>query len=136
MAYVLWLLVGGFSANGTSASQASWLAKHEPAMLALSRDQTALHADNPATGGNGDRWLADWQAFHDDVVAAASLPNPGGRATVPWREMLNDYDNGSAEIVQGASTRNQAELSRAQLDLQAGDDAARRFNHAMGIPTP
>jgi hypothetical protein len=114
----------------------NWLAAHESAILALNRDQVALRSDNPTAGGLANRWVSDWSRFHDDAVAAAGLPNPGGAATVPWREMLNDYVNGSTEIVQAVATRNAPELNQAQRDLQAGDQAAERFNQAMGIPTP
>jgi hypothetical protein len=134
--YVALLLSGAFSVNVGTVTHAGWLVNHESAIRTLNRDQTALGADNPTTGGNAAKWLADWRRFHDDAVVATGLPNPGGSATVPWREMLNDYVNGSSEIVQAIATRNSQELSQAQLDLQAGDQAAHRFNQAMGLPTP
>jgi hypothetical protein len=135
VAYLVLLASGAFSANVSSSSHADWLAQHESAILVLNRDQTSLRNDDPATGGSADRWLVDWRQFHDDAVAATSIPNPGGSATAPWREMLNNYVNGSSEIAQAVATRNLQELNQAQLDLQAGDQAAHRFNQAMGIPT-
>jgi hypothetical protein len=114
-------------------SPAAWLGRHQSTINALNRDQRALQADNPSNGGNANKWLTDWRRFHDDAVAAASLPNPGGTATVPWREMLNDYANESALITQAITSHNAAELGEAERDLQAGNQAARQFNHAMGI---
>jgi hypothetical protein len=133
-AYVALLLSGAFSTTTKPDSRANWLAKNEPAIQALNRDQTALRGDNPSTGGSAAKWLADWRRLHDDAVAAASLPNPGGAATAPWREMLNNYVNGSSEVIQAVDNRDTQELNQAQRDLAAGDQAARRFNQAMGFP--
>jgi hypothetical protein len=133
-AYVVLLVSGAFSTTSKADSRASWLAKNEPAIQALNRDQAALRTDNPSTGGSAAKWLADWSRLHDDAVAAASLPNPGGAATAPWREMLNNYVNGSSEVIQAVDNRNTQELNQAQRDLAAGDQAAQRFNQAMGLP--
>lgn len=132
------IVAGTFSLNfgGSTVSHAAWVARHEATIQTLNRDQAALRADSPASGGNAAQWLRDWRTFHDDAILAASLPNPGGPATVPWREMLNDYTNGSSEIIQGAATQNAGELQQANRNLQAGDQAAHRFNQDMGIPTP
>ena len=133
-AYVVLLVSGTFSTTTRSDSRASWLAKNEATILALNRDQAALRTDNPSTGGSAAKWVADWRRLHDDAVAAASLPNPGGAATAPWREMLNNYVNGSSEVIQAVDDRDTQELNQAQRDLAAGDQAARRFNQAMGFP--
>jgi hypothetical protein len=133
-AYVILLVSGAFSTTTRSDSRTSWLNKNESAILALNRDQAALRGDNPSTGGSAARWLADWRRLHDDAVAAASLPNPGGEATAPWREMLNNYVNGASEVIQAVNNRDTQELNQAQRDLAAGDQAAHRFNQAMGFP--
>jgi hypothetical protein len=133
-AYVVLLISGAFSTTSTPDSRASWLAKNEPAIQALNRDQAALRSDNPSAGGSAAKWLADWRRLHDAAVAAASLPNPGGAATAPWREMLNNYVNGSSEVIQAVDNRDAPELNQAQRDLAAGDQAAKRFNQAMGFP--
>ena len=52
---------------------------------------------------------------------------------MPWREMLNDYANESAEIIQAITSHNPAQLGEAERDLQAGNQAARQFDHAMGV---
>jgi hypothetical protein len=145
---IRWPIVGGLAlvvvyvilmlvvTSPTSPSHSAWLAEHQGTIDTLNRDARNLGADNPAQGGSAVRYLADWRAFHQDVGAAASLPNPGGSATVPWREMINDYFNGSAEIIQGMRTGNSSLLQQAQRDLQAGDAASREFNKAMGISPP
>jgi hypothetical protein len=120
----------------SSRAQRAWLASHDSTIKTLNRDQTALKTDSPASGGNASRWLADWHTFHDDVTAAAGLPNPGAQATVPWREMLNDYASGSAEIIQAIGRSDSQELAQAERDLRAGDQAARRFNQSLGISAP
>jgi hypothetical protein len=132
--YVVVLISAAFSTTSQPDSRASWLAKNEPAIQALNRDQAALRSDNPSAGGSAAKWLADWRRLHDDAVAAAGLPNPGGAATAPWREMLNNYVNGSSEVIQAVDNRNTLELNQAQRDLAAGDQAAQRFNQAMGLP--
>ncbi|MGH9115931.1 MAG: hypothetical protein ACRDWW_08900 [Acidimicrobiales bacterium] len=114
-------------------SRSAWLAAHENTISTLNRDQSALASDDPSNGGQATRWIADWRQFHDDAVAAASVPNPGGAATAPWREMLNDYVTGSSEIVQAFATQSQALLLQAERDLKAGDTAAGQFDRAMGI---
>jgi hypothetical protein len=134
-AYVVLLISGAFSSSTKVDSRASWLAKNYSAILLLNRDQAALRTDNPSTGGSAAKWLADWRRLHDDAVAAAGLPNPGGAATAPWREMLNNYVNGSSEVIQAVNSRDTQELNQAQRDLAAGDQAAQRFNQAMGFPT-
>jgi hypothetical protein len=131
---VVLLVSGAFSTTNQPDSRASWLAKNEPAIQALNRDQAALRTDDPSTGGSAATWLADWRRLHDDAVAAASVPNPGGAATAPWREMLNNYVNGSSEVIQAVNNRDTQELNQAQRDLVAGDQAAQRFNQAMGLP--
>jgi hypothetical protein len=113
-------------------SHASWLAAHESTIKQLNEDQLAITSEK----SNPSAALADWQRFHADTEAAASLPNPGGAATVPWREMLQDYITGSGEVIQAAQTQNRAELNQAQAILGAGDAAARQFNRAMGITSP
>jgi hypothetical protein len=125
------------TAGGSGSHNASlaWLAAHEAAIRQLNRDQTALLADRPTRPTMAARWFSDWQAFHTDAVTAASIPNPGGAATVPWREMLNDYVAGSASYLQALTARDQSQLVPAQRELDAGDQAARRFNQAMGLPT-
>jgi hypothetical protein len=134
-AYVVLLVSGAFSTTTKVDSRASWLTKNESAILALNRDQAALRTDDPSSGGSAAKWLADWHRLHDDAVAAAGLSNPGGAATAPWREMLNNYVNGSSEVIQAVDNRNARELNQAQRDLAAGDLAAQRFNQAMGLPT-
>ena len=133
VAYIVLIVI---ATSSTSVSHAAWLADHEGTINTLNRDQQNLAADNPARGGNATQWLADWRTFHQDSAAAASLPNPGGSATAPWREMVNNYFNGSAEIIQAIETQNQSLLQQAQRDLQAGDAAAAQFNKAMGISSP
>lgn len=145
---IRWPIVGGFvllvvfvvvlviAGSSTSVSHAAWLADHEGTINTLNRDQQNLATDNPSRGGNASQWLADWRAFHQDAGAAASLPNPGGSATAPWREMVQDYFNGSAEIIQAIVDQNQSLLQQAQRDLVAGDAAASQFNRAMGISSP
>lgn len=122
--------------NSTSPSQAAWLHAHQGVIDALNRDQEDLASDNPSRGGSAVQYLADWRRLHRDVGAAASLPNPGGSATAPWREMVNDYFNGSAEIIQAIVARNQSLAEQANRDLAAGDAAAAQFNKAMGISSP
>jgi len=124
------------SINSTSISHASWLADHEGTINTLNRDQQNLSADNPAQGGDATQWLVDWRTFHQDVGRAASLPNPGGSATAPWREMINDFYNGSGEIIQALVNRDQGLAQQGQRDLSAGAQAAGQFNRAMGISTP
>lgn len=133
---VAYIVVFAIATSSTSVSHAEWLADHQGTINTLNRDQQNLAADNPSRGGNATQWLADWRAFHQDSAAAASLPNPGGSATAPWREMVNNYFNGSAEIIQAIETQNQSLLQQAQRDLQAGDAAAAQFNKAMGISSP
>lgn len=132
-AYIIALLV---ITSSTSISHAGWLADHDGAINTLNRDQQNLAADNPANGGNASQWLSDWVTFHRDVAGAASLPNPGGSATAPWREMINDYFNGSAEIIQAINSQDRSLIPQAERDLQAGSRAAARFNSAMGISSP
>jgi hypothetical protein len=138
VAFAVYVAVAAALASaGHTANRNLWLLNHESTIRALNRDQTNLVADNPTRpGGNAKRWLSDLRTFHDDAVTAASLPNPGGKATVPWREMLGDYVNGSAEIVQAVESRNGDELAQASRDLDAGDQAAHQFNQAMGITAP
>jgi hypothetical protein len=133
LVYLLSVIISGGSGPGVAASQASWLAANDRWIVALNHDQNALRADTPAAGASQVRWLADWQHLRDDAEAAAGAPSPGGRATVPWREMLNDYAAGSAAILQGLATRNPAEVAAAGRDVAAGDAAARRFNQAMPV---
>ena len=134
VAFVVALLV---FTSPTSISHSAWLAEHGLGTInTLNRDQQNLSADNPANGGNASQWLNDWITFHRDVAAAASLPNPGGSATAPWREMINDYFNGSAGIIQAIQTHDRTLLPQAERDLQAGSRAAARFNAAMGISSP
>ncbi|HVA76197.1 MAG TPA: hypothetical protein VNF71_16715 [Acidimicrobiales bacterium] len=133
---VVYVVVIVIFSSSTSISHAAWLADHEGTINTLNRDQQNLAADNPAQGGNAAQWIADWQALHQDAAAAAGLPNPGGSATAPWREMINDYFNGSSEIIQAVQTHDQSLLLQAQRDLVAGDRAAAAFNKAMGINSP
>jgi hypothetical protein len=138
LVYLLSVIISGGSGPGVATSQASWLAANDRWIVALNRDQDALRADTPAAGtpaagASQARWLADWQHLRDDAEAAAAAPSPGGRATVPWREMLNDYAAGSSAILQGLATRNPAEVAAAGRDVVAGDAAARRFNQAMPV---
>jgi hypothetical protein len=131
--YLLTVILTGGSGAGEASPQASWLVANDHWIVTLNDDQNALRADNPAGGGSQAHWLADWPRLRDDAQAAAAAPNPGGSATVPWREMLNDYVAGSTEVIEGLAIRNAAEVTAAQRDLLAGDAAAHRFNHAMGI---
>lgn len=141
--FIRWPIVAGVAAllvvivvlvaQLSAPSRSTWLGRHQSTINTLNRDQRALQADNPTNGGNANKWLTDWRRFHTDALAAASLPNPGGTATVPWREMLNDYANESAEIIQAITSHNPAQLGEAERDLQAGNQAARQFDHAMGV---
>ncbi|MGH9057314.1 MAG: hypothetical protein ACRDYY_15865, partial [Acidimicrobiales bacterium] len=135
---ILAAAVASILTNAATAppSRSAWLAAHENTISKINRDQSALASDNPSNGGQVTRWIADWRQFHDDAVTAASLPNPGGAATAPWREMLNDYVAGSSEIVQAFATQSQSLLLQAESDLKAGDTAAGQFNRAMGITGP
>jgi hypothetical protein len=126
------------SAAGGSSSQSTslaWLSAHATTIAQLNRDQTALVADRPTGHGSTARWAVEWQTFHSDAVSAASIPNPGGEATVPWREMLNDFVAGSASYVQALTTGDRTQALIAQRELEAGDQAAGRFNAAMGLPS-
>jgi hypothetical protein len=137
-ALAAWIGVFAAATLGSSSSHTNnlaWLAAHESTISQLNRDQTALVADKPAGGGVTAKWATDWQTFHDDAVAAASVPNPGGAATVPWREMLNDYVVGSATYIQAVQNHNRAQLLQAEGELVAGDRASLAFNQAMGLPT-
>lgn len=131
--YVVFIVI---VSSSTSISHAAWLADHEGTINTLNRDQQNLAADNPSQGGNAQQWIADWRALHSDAAAAAELPNPGGSATAPWREMINDYFNGSSEIIQAIQNHDQSLLQEAQRNLVAGDAAAAQFNKAMGISSP
>ena len=142
---IRWPIVVGFLAlavavlipvaisGSSTVSHRVWVAEHIGTIDTINQDAQATVSDNPAKGGPVTKWIDDWGKLHSDVAAAASLPNPGGSATGPWREMINDYYNGSAEIVQGVRTGNQALISRALRDLTAGDTAARQFDRAMGL---
>jgi hypothetical protein len=116
-------------ASRSATSPVAWIAANHGTIEGLNRDLTAIHAAeaNPA------RWLQDWHRFHDDAEAAATLSNPGGQATGYWREMLNDYVNGSADLIQAEQAHNQTELTQAEQVLAAGDSAAQSFNQAMGL---
>jgi hypothetical protein len=98
----------------------------------LARDEAALMTDDSPAVGDAQR-LADWRQFRSDVALAASLPNPGGRATTPWREMLNDYATASADVVEALTTDDASAVPEAQRDIAAGVAAARQFDQAIGI---
>lgn len=136
MLVIIYVVLIVIFSSSTSISHAAWLADHEGTINTLNRDQQNLAADNPSQGGNAEQWIADWRSLHSDAAAAAELPNPGGSATAPWREMINDYFNGSSEIVQAIQSHDQSLLQQAQRDLVAGDAAAAQFNKAMGISSP
>jgi hypothetical protein len=129
VAFVVALAISG----STTISHRAWLAQHGRTIEIINQDVRATITDNPAQGGSASKWIADWETFHKDVAAAASLPNPGGAADAPWRELINDYYNGSSEIVQGVRTANQGLITRALRDLAAGNSAAREFDRAMGL---
>jgi hypothetical protein len=119
-------------AHSSSSGGSSWLAHNDAAIQALNVDQAHLEADASADPSGGSA-RADWHRFHQDAVDAAGLPNPGGRATVPWREMLNDFIVGSQAIIQGIDTRDGSLIKQAQMDLTAGGAAATQFDRAMGL---
>ncbi len=121
-----------FSPGHPSSGGASWLAHNDGVIRALNVDQANLQADASANP-NGRSALADWQRFHQDAVDAASLPNPGGRATGPWREMLNDFIVGSQSVIQGIDAHDESLVKQAQLDLTAGGAAVAQFDRAMGL---
>jgi len=121
-----------FAPAKSSSSGSKWLAKNDAVIQTLNTDQALLQADASADP-SGRSALADWQRFHHDAVDAASLPNPGGRATAPWREMLNDFIVGSQAIIQGIDTRDEALIKQAQMDLTAGGAAVTQFDRAMGL---
>jgi len=123
------------SGSGT-LSHRVWIAEHIQTINAINHDLQQLGSDNPSNGGNASKWLADWGMLHSDAASAATLPNPGGSADAPWREMINNYYNGSAEIVQGIRGGDQALIGRAERDLAAGDRAAVQFNRDMGVSPP
>ena len=123
------------SGSGT-LSHRVWIAEHMQTIDAINNDLQHLGSDNPSNGGNASKWLADWDALHSDAATAATLPSPGGSADAPWREMINNYYNGSGEIVQGIRTGDQALIGRAERDLAAGDRAAAQFNRQMGVSPP
>jgi hypothetical protein len=131
--YVAASIVIGTVFRDNSNSHVNWLVKNQSTIQILNQDQDALRTDSPASGGQTARWVTDWHRLHDDAVTAASLPNPGGTATVPWREMLNDYANGSTEIIQSIQSNDAQELTQAERVLQAGVQAATRFNQAMSV---
>lgn len=133
---VVYVVIVLIATNSTSLSQAAWLHAHQGTIDAFTRDQQNLATDNPTNGGNVSLYLNDWRKLHQDAAAAASLPNPGGAATAPWREMINDYFNGSAEIIEAIVNHNQSLLDQALRNLNAGDAAATQFNKAMGISPP
>ena len=130
--FIVWIVL----ASGGTFSHRVWMVQHRQTIDAINRDLRLLITDNPSKGGNASNWLADWDTLHNDTASAASLPNPGGSADAPWREMINNYYNGSAEIVQGIRTSNQPLISRAERDLAAGDRAAAQFNRDMGVSPP
>jgi hypothetical protein len=134
--YVGAVLIAGTFSGSASTNARSWLKANEGWIAAFRHDQVALQADNPGAGGQETRWLADWRSLRGDAEGAAGAPNPGGAATVPWREMLNDYVAGAAEVIQAESTHNLVERAQADRDLQAGDAAALLFERAMGIRPP
>lgn len=131
------IVVPVLALSGSSTlSHRVWIADHIQTIDSINHDLQLLSADNPSRGGQASKWLADWDTLHTDAAAAASLPNPGGSADAPWREMINNYYNGSGEIVQGLRTGNQSLISRAERDLAAGDRAAALFNREMGVSPP
>lgn len=136
LAIAAWIGIIVAVSGSSTISNRVWLADHIGTINAINQDQRALAADNPAHGGSATKWLADWDTFHNDIATAATLPSPGGSATVPWREMINDYFSGSSEIVQAVRTSDQALLVRAERSLVAGDEAAHRFDSAMGLAAP
>ena len=125
-----------FPSGSTTPSHRVWIAEHMRTINSINGDLKQLNADNPSRGGSATQWLADWNLLHNDAASAATLPNPGGSADAPWREMLNNYYNGSAEIVQGIRSGDQALIARAEQDLAAGDRAAAQFNRKMGVRSP
>jgi hypothetical protein len=126
------VLVSGSS----TLSHRVWIADHIQTINSINHDLQLLSTDNPSRGGDASKWIADWGKLRSDTAAAAALPNPGGSADGPWREMINNYYNGSAEIVQGVRSGNQALIARAERDLGAGDRAAAEFNRKMGVSPP
>ncbi|HEX4863215.1 MAG TPA: hypothetical protein VFV02_04030, partial [Acidimicrobiales bacterium] len=122
--------------GSSTLSHRVWIAEHIQNINAINHDLQLLASDNPSKGGNASKWLADWDLLHTDAASAAALPNPGRSADAPWREMINNYYNGSAEIVQGIRTGNQPLIARAEQDLTAGDNAAAQFNREMGVSPP
>ena len=127
--YVLALAV--FAPSQSPSGEAEWLANYGGAIQTLNADQVKLQADESRP--NAELALGDWRQFDQDAVNAASLPNPGGRATAPWREMLNDFIVGSQAIIQGIDTHNEALIKQGEVDLTAGGAAVSEFNRAMGL---
>lgn len=133
LGFAAWIGILVAFSGSTTISQRAWLADHSATINTIKQDQLALNADNPAQGGSASKWLADWQTLHSDVAAASSLPNPGGSATAPWREMINDFYNGSTEILQAVQSKNQTLLTQAERDVAAGYQAAGEFDRSMGL---
>ena len=133
LALALAIVVSIAVSGSSTISHRVWITQHTRTIDTINQDERATIADNPAQGGSVSKWIADWENLHNDVAAAASLPNPGGAANAPWRELINDYYNGSSEILQGVRTDNQGLINRALRDLAAGNSAAREFDRVMGL---
>ncbi len=142
---ILWPIVAGLAAvvvclvvaiavssANSSSPQSTWRDHHAATIQKLAKDETALLTDESPAVGDGQR-LVDWKRFESDVAAASALPNPGGSATTPWREMLNDYATASNDVVTALTTNDTSAVSEAERDLAAGVAAARQFDQAIGI---
>ncbi|HLG92633.1 MAG TPA: hypothetical protein VKY15_06600, partial [Acidimicrobiales bacterium] len=114
----------------------AWVLAHQAQLAAIDSDQARLRADSPSNGGNPSVWLGDWARFHDDVLAASALPDPGGAASPYWHQMLGYYIKGSSELVGALRAGDAAGQAQAVRDLTAGDQAARQFDQAMGLSSP
>jgi hypothetical protein len=122
-------------ASSGPSQQTRWLERNGGVIARLTADQRAIAADYRDSSGTA-ALVRDWTKLHHDAVEATSIANPGGSATVPWREMLNDFVNSSSDVVQGIVHRDNSLISQAEAELQAAEQASAQFYRAMGVTTP
>ena len=123
VAYIVAAIALAANSSPTTPSQASWLLRHDATISTLNADQAAI--------SNTPMSIPAWQKLRSDAEAAATLPSPGGAATVPWREMLNDYVNAATDVLQAEQNHNPTELQEVGQILAAANAAAQRFNAAL-----